>query len=64
MTPAVAAGLRIALVIAVLAAVYVPLGDYMAKVYTTDTDLRANDLRIESLVYRASRIDSRAEQTW
>ncbi|TCN58064.1 potassium-transporting ATPase A subunit [Rhodococcus sp. SMB37] len=64
MTPAVAAGLQIALVIAVLAAVYVPLGDYMAKVYTTDTDLRANDLRIESLVYRASRIDSRAEQTW
>ncbi|QRE79215.1 potassium-transporting ATPase subunit KdpA [Rhodococcus ruber] len=64
MTPAVAAGLQIALVVAVLALAYVPLGDYMARVYTTDTDLRWKDLRIESLMYRVCRIDPRAEQTW
>ncbi|ANZ27425.1 MULTISPECIES: potassium-transporting ATPase subunit KdpA [Rhodococcus] len=64
MTPAVAAGLQIGLVVAVLALAYVPLGDYMARVYTTDTDLRWKDLRIESLMYRLCRIDPRAEQTW
>ncbi|MGN5240014.1 MULTISPECIES: potassium-transporting ATPase subunit KdpA [unclassified Rhodococcus (in: high G+C Gram-positive bacteria)] len=64
MTPAFAAGLQIALVAAVLAVVYVPLGDYMAKVYTTETGLRSKDLKIETLLYRACRIDSRAEQTW
>ncbi|WP_137724268.1 potassium-transporting ATPase subunit KdpA [Prescottella subtropica] len=64
MNPALAAGLQIALVVAVLAILYVPVGDYMAKVYTTDTDLRSGDLRIESVLYRLCRIDSRAEQTW
>ncbi|NGP07650.1 potassium-transporting ATPase subunit KdpA [Rhodococcus sp. 14C212] len=64
MTPAVTAGLQIGLVVAVLASAYVPLGDYMARVYTTDTDLRWKDLRIESLMYRLCRIDPRAEQTW
>ncbi|WP_305091994.1 potassium-transporting ATPase subunit KdpA [Prescottella sp. R16] len=64
MNPALAAGLQIALVVAVLAVLYVPVGDYMAKVYTTDTDLRSGDLRIESVLYRVCRIDSRAEQTW
>ncbi|EME64395.1 potassium-transporting ATPase subunit A [Rhodococcus ruber BKS 20-38] len=48
----------------ILALAYVPLGDYMAKVYTTDTDLRWKDLRTESLIYRVCRIDPRAEQTW
>lgn len=64
MSPALAAGLQIALVVAVLALVYVPLGDYLARVYTTDTDLRSKDLRVESLFYRLARIDPRAEQTW
>lgn len=64
MNPALAAGLQIALVVAVLAILYVPVGDYMAKVYTTDTDLRSGDLRIESLLYRLCRINPRAEQTW
>lgn len=64
MSPALAAGLQIALVVAVLAIVYVPLGDYMAKVYTTDGDLRSGDLRIERLLYRLARIDPRSEQTW
>ena len=64
MNPALAAGLQIALVVAVLAILYVPVGDYMAKVYTTDTDLRSGDLRIESLLYRLCRVDPRAEQSW
>lgn len=64
MNPAVAAGLQIALVVAVLALAYVPLGDYMARVYTTDSDTRWKDLRIESLIYRLCRIDPRSEQTW
>ncbi|MDH6282177.1 potassium-transporting ATPase subunit KdpA [Prescottella agglutinans] len=64
MNPALAAGLQIALVIAVLAILYVPVGDYMAKVYTTDTDLRSGDLRIESALYRLCRVNPRAEQTW
>ncbi|KAA0024268.1 potassium-transporting ATPase subunit KdpA [Antrihabitans cavernicola] len=59
MNPALAAGLQIALVVGVLAILYVPLGDYMARVYTSE-----RDLRIESLLYRVCRIDSRTEQTW
>ncbi|MDI9914500.1 potassium-transporting ATPase subunit KdpA [Rhodococcus sp. IEGM 1379] len=59
MSPALAAGLQIAFVLVVLAAAYVPVGDYMARVYTSTRDLRA-----ESVIYRFGRIDSRAEQTW
>ena len=64
MNPAVAAGLQIVLVVAVLALTYIPLGDYMARVYTTDTERRAKDWRIESVMYRLCRIDPHAEQTW
>ena len=64
MNPALAAGLQVALVVAVLAILYVPVGDYMAKVYSTDTDLRSRDLRVETVLYRLCRIDSRSEQTW
>ena len=64
MNPAVAAGLQIALVVGVLALAYVPLGDYMARVYTTDSGMRWKDLRVESLIYRLCRIDPRSEQTW
>ncbi|NMM90841.1 potassium-transporting ATPase subunit KdpA [Rhodococcus sp. SRB_17] len=59
MSPALAAGLQIAFVLVVLAAAYVPVGDYMARVYTS-----TRDLRVESVIYRLGRIDSRAEQTW
>lgn len=59
MSPALAAGLQIAFVLAVLAIAYVPVGDYMARVYTS-----TRDLRVESVIYRVGRIDSRAEQTW
>ncbi|MGV9863886.1 potassium-transporting ATPase subunit KdpA [Rhodococcus koreensis] len=59
MTPALAAGLQIAFVIAVLAVLYVPVGDYMARVY----DSRRH-LRVESVLYRLCRINPHAEQTW
>ncbi len=59
MNSALAAGLQIAVVIAVLAAAYIPLGDYMARVYESP---RTN--RIEGLLYRLCRIDHRVEQTW
>lgn len=49
--------LTIALLVALLAASYVPLGDYMARVYTS-----TRHLRVERLVYRASGVDPDAEQ--
>lgn len=48
----------LALIVA-LAAVHVPLGDYMYRVYTT-----TKDWRIERGIYRAIGADPRAGQTW
>ena len=59
MTPALAAGLQVAFVLAVLAVAYVPVGDYMARVYES-----RRHLRVESVLYRLCRIDPHAEQTW
>ena len=49
--------LTIALLLALLAAVYVPLGDYMARVYTSTTHLR-----VERAVYRLTGVNPDAEQ--
>ena len=49
--------LTIALLLALLAAAYVPLGDYMARVYTSTTHLR-----VERAVYRLSGVNPAAEQ--
>jgi K+-transporting ATPase ATPase A chain len=49
--------LTIVLLVALLAAAYVPYGDYMARVYTSTTHLR-----VERLVYRLSGVDPDAEQ--
>ncbi len=47
-----AAGLlQVALLVAVLVVVYKPLGDYMARVYTAKTHLRA-----ERVIYRLVRV--------
>jgi K+-transporting ATPase ATPase A chain len=43
----------------VLVALYRPLGDYMAHVYTS-----ARDLRVERGLYRVIGVDSRSEQSW
>lgn len=44
---------------AILAALYRPLGDYMATIYTS-----GRDLKIESGLYRLIGVDARSEQTW
>jgi K+-transporting ATPase ATPase A chain len=59
MSPALAAGLQIALVLVALALVHVPLGDYMARMYTT-----SRHTAIERGFYRLLRIDPRADQRW
>lgn len=48
----------LALIVA-LAAVHVPLGDYMYRVYTS-----AKDSRIERAIYRTIGADPKAEQSW
>ncbi len=59
-TTTTAAGLlQVALLLAVLVAVYRPLGDYMARVYTAKTHLRA-----EQVIYRIVRVDPNADQRW
>ena len=59
MNPALLAGLQIAVVIVVLAAAYVPLGDYMARVFDS-----SHDTRVERLLYRVARVNRSSEQTW
>jgi K+-transporting ATPase ATPase A chain len=46
-------------VIVVLAVAYVPLGDYMARVFDS-----SHDTRVERLLYRVARVNSSSEQTW
>ncbi|MGH3811707.1 MAG: potassium-transporting ATPase subunit KdpA, partial [Pseudonocardiaceae bacterium] len=59
MTATAAGLLQVALLLAVLAAVYKPLGDYMARVYTA-----RNHLRAEQVIYRLVRVDPNADQRW
>ncbi|WP_328993654.1 potassium-transporting ATPase subunit KdpA [Kribbella sp. NBC_01245] len=55
-----AAGLlQVGLLVTLLAAVYRPLGGYMARVYTSD-----KDTRVERGAYKLLGVDSKAEQTW
>ena len=57
---ATAAGwLQFGLLVAALAAVHKPLGDYMARVFTATKHWRA-----EKLVYRAVGVDADSEQRW
>jgi potassium-transporting ATPase potassium-binding subunit len=59
MSAALAAGLQIFLVIAALALVHVPLGDYMVRVFTP-----AKHNRAERGLYRTLRINPSADQRW
>ncbi len=59
MSPALASGLQIALVLAALALVHVPLGDYLARMYTSP-----KDTRVERGFYRLLRVEARADQRW
>jgi K+-transporting ATPase ATPase A chain len=51
--------LQILTVVVVLVALYRPLGDYMARIFTSK-----KDLRIERGMYRAVGVDSGSEQDW
>ena len=59
MSATVAAILQIALLVALLAAVHVPLGDHIARVLTA-----ARHSRVERAVYRLCGIDPDADQRW
>jgi K+-transporting ATPase ATPase A chain len=59
MSDTVAGLLQVVALVVLLAIAYVPLGDYMARVFTTD-----KHLRVEKLVYRIVRVDATAEQRW
>jgi potassium-transporting ATPase potassium-binding subunit len=51
--------LQIALLVAVLAACYLPLGGYMARVFSSE-----RDLGVERVLYRMVGVDPRADQRW
>ncbi len=59
MSDTVAGLIFILLLVAALAAAHRPLGDYMARVYTTPTHWR-----VERLLYRAGGVDPDADQRW
>jgi potassium-transporting ATPase potassium-binding subunit len=59
MNPALAGVLQCVLVFAALAVCYKPLGDYMARIFTS-----TKHLRVEKAIYRLIGIDSEADQRW
>ena len=59
MSPTVAGLLQLGLLLVALAGVYVPFGNYMARVYTD-----GRHWRLERAVYRLARVDPDSEQRW
>jgi potassium-transporting ATPase potassium-binding subunit len=59
MSSTAAGWLQFALLVAALAACYVPLGNYIARVFTSD-----KDWRIERGIYKLMGIDRNSEQKW
>ncbi|WP_433291152.1 potassium-transporting ATPase subunit KdpA [Pseudonocardia sp. CA-142604] len=59
MSDTVAGLLQVALLLVLIGVCYVPFGDYMAKVYSSD-----RDWRIETALYRLIRVDAAADQRW
>jgi K+-transporting ATPase ATPase A chain len=59
MSSALAGWLQLGLLVAVLAACYVPLGNYMARIFTSE-----KDWRVEHRIYKIIGIDSTADQKW
>ncbi|TWP36395.1 potassium-transporting ATPase subunit KdpA [Leekyejoonella antrihumi] len=59
MSDASAGLLTIGLLAAAVAVVHVPLGNYLAWVFTSE-----RDLRVERAIYRVTGINSRSEQSW
>lgn len=59
MSDTLAGLLQVGALVALLAISYVPLGDYMARVFTSD-----KHLRVEKIFYRIVRVDAGTEQRW
>ncbi|GAB2913007.1 potassium-transporting ATPase subunit KdpA [Rhodococcus aerolatus] len=59
MSPWLAATLQVAAVVVVLGALYVPVGDHVARVFTS-----TRHGRLERAVYRVVRVDPDVDQTW
>jgi potassium-transporting ATPase potassium-binding subunit len=59
MSSTLAGLVQVALLLAALTVVYRPLGDYMARVFTS-----ARHTRVESALYRLVRVDPDSEQRW
>jgi K+-transporting ATPase ATPase A chain len=59
MSSATAGWLQAALLVAALAACYVPLGNYMARIFTSE-----KHTRVESGIYKTIGIDPSADQRW
>ena len=59
MNSALAGWLQVALLVAALAACYIPLGNYMAHIFTTD-----KHWRVERGVFKAIGIDPSVDQKW
>src|SRR5580700_813047 len=51
--------LQFALLVAALAVCYIPLGNYIARIFTSD-----KDWRVERFVYKLIGVDSKADQKW
>jgi potassium-transporting ATPase potassium-binding subunit len=59
MSSTLAGGIQVIAILLVLALVWKPLGDYMARVFTSD-----HHWRVEIGLYRLFGVDAAAEQTW
>jgi K+-transporting ATPase ATPase A chain len=59
MSSALAGWLQAGLMVAALAACYVPLGNYLARIFTTERHVRA-----ERGIYKLIGVDASADQTW
>jgi len=59
MSSALAGWLQACLLVAALAACYIPLGNYMAHIFTTD-----RDWKIERFLYKLVGINREADQKW
>jgi K+-transporting ATPase ATPase A chain len=59
MSSATAGWLQFALLVAALAACYVPLGNYMARIFTTE-----KDWRVERGIYKLIGVNSKTDQKW
>jgi K+-transporting ATPase ATPase A chain len=59
MSSATAGWLQAGLLVAALAACYIPLGNYMARIFTSD-----RDWKVERFLYKLMGIDRSADQKW